>query len=141
MNISDRSPNPNTAAREAAVQFLYQCHQENIFFFRELAFQQFAEHFAVPKSSLEYLRFLVENTLDQLVKIDQIISDHSMNWKLNRINVTDLCVLRIACTEIKYKKQPPKVIVNEGIELAKKFGTENSGRFVNGILDKLIQAI
>ncbi len=139
MSDEEKRPNINTKAREAAVQFLYQCHQENIFFFRDLSFKQFIDHFSIPIEAVGYLRFLVEKTLDDLTLLDRTIEAVSENWKINRINVTDLCVIRIALTEFNHHKQPPKVIINEGVELAKKFGTENSGRFVNGILDKLVK--
>lgn len=71
-------------------------------------------------------------------KIDKIISDFSHHWQLSRMGKVDRNILRISIYELLYVKDIPlKVTINEGIELAKKFGTERSSAFINGILDRV----
>lgn len=80
---------------------------------------------------------LFVGTVSQREKIDELISDVAENWTLSRMAPTDRNLLRLGCYEIKYSDTPPTVVINEAIDLAKKFGAENSSSFVNGILDKL----
>jgi len=73
-------------------------------------------------------------------KIDQLIMGHSKNWKKERISLIDLNIMRLAVFEILFCKDiPDKVALNEAIELAKKFGDDNSSRFINGILNQVLQ--
>ena len=74
----------------------------------------------------------------QLEQTDQLISQVATERPLSDINKVDLAVLRLIVFEWKQKKTPPKVLINEGVELARTFGTENSYRFVNGVLGKII---
>ncbi|MCL4104725.1 UNVERIFIED_CONTAM: hypothetical protein GTU68_034164 [Idotea baltica] len=69
--------------------------------------------------------------------IDEQITSVAKNWKLHRMAITDRNLLRMGVCEIQYLKSPIPVVLNECIELAKEFGTENSASFVNGLLDKL----
>jgi N utilization substance protein B len=72
--------------------------------------------------------------------IDQLIQEASLNWRIDRMNRVDLAILRVSVYELLYSPEIPKqVIINEAVELAKKYGTENSGAFVNGILEKISQ--
>jgi N utilization substance protein B len=72
-------------------------------------------------------------------EIDEIIQSHINNWRIERLNKIDLLVLRLAITEFLYFDQvPTKVTLNEAIEVAKKFSTQKSGNFVNGILDSAL---
>jgi N utilization substance protein B len=80
----------------------------------------------------------VRGTLSSINDLDEIISKHSKNWKITRMASTDRVVLRLATFEILEKMAPDKVILNEAIELAKRYGTEHSGSFVNGILDAIL---
>jgi transcription antitermination protein NusB len=72
-------------------------------------------------------------------EIDQQITDATQNWKLNRISPVDRNIIRLAAFEFLYLGTPPQVAINEGIELAKRFGTANSSQFVNGILDRVLR--
>jgi len=91
-----------------------------------------------PEDSLDFAKKLLEGTLANSEKIDSILQEHVQNWKLDRMSVTDRCVLRLATYELLFSDQtPPAVVMDEAIELGKKFSTENSGRFINGILDKI----
>ena len=79
---------------------------------------------------------------ENLQTLDEIISKCSKNWKFNRISKVDRNILRIAVYELLFSKDvPSKVAINEAIEIAKKFGTEQSGSFINGILDKISKNI
>jgi transcription antitermination factor NusB len=80
---------------------------------------------------------LLEQTLENLERIDRMISGVAENWDLSRMAVVDRNILRIGAAEIIFGKVPASVAINEAIEIAKKFSTEDSGRFVNGILDKV----
>jgi len=80
----------------------------------------------------------VSQILDNLNQIDQKISLSAPEWPLERINKIDLAILRLAVYELVVeKKQPPKVIIDEAIELAKEFGSEGSASFVNGVLGNI----
>ena len=92
----------------------------------------------VPQASRDYFLELVKGVSRFLVDIDQCISDTSSNWKLARMSAVDRNIIRIAVYEMRYRDDiPPAVAINEAIEVAKKFGTEKSGPFINGILDNL----
>jgi len=136
--VSQLNPqNINTKAREAALQFLYQCEAEHIFHFSESHFKAFANYFEIPDAAKARAIALSEGYFNHQTLIDQVITDHAKNWKLPRMAATDRAVLRIATYEILEQSTPHKVILNEAIELAKNYGTEHSGSFVNGILDAL----
>ena len=78
---------------------------------------------------------LLSGVRDHQKQIDVVIGKHATNWKLERISTTDLATLRLGIYEILFTDTPKPVVINEAIELAKRFGNKQSGRFVNGILD------
>ena len=81
---------------------------------------------------------LIRGVLDQMEELDNIISKEVKNWDINRIAKVDRSILRLAIYEMFYREDiPPVVTINEAIDIAKKFSTEKSGSFVNGILDKV----
>ncbi len=81
---------------------------------------------------------LVLGVLEHRQKIDQLIEKYSENWRLDRMNIIDRAILRLAIFELLYCGEiPPKVTLNEAIELGKRFGSEDSGSFINGILDRI----
>ena len=83
---------------------------------------------------------LVTGTIDNREQVDALIREQADNWRLERMPPVDRNVLRLAVFEMLYETDTPKlVIVDEAIELAKKFGSEQSGRFVNGLLDGLLK--
>ena len=93
------------------------------------------------ESSIEVKKFaagLVLGVSDNKKEIDRMIAKYATNWKLDRMAVIDRNVLRFAAYELLYAKDiPPKVSINEAIDIAKKFGGPDSGKFVNGVLDKI----
>ncbi|MDP3791186.1 MAG: transcription antitermination factor NusB [Candidatus Omnitrophota bacterium] len=81
---------------------------------------------------------LVLGTADKMKEINSLISKHATNWQLERMAVIDRNVLRFAAYELLFMDDiPPKVSINEAIDIAKKFGGNDSGKFVNGVLDKI----
>ena len=75
---------------------------------------------------------------EQKVSLDELIGRSSRNWRLERMSRLDRCILRLAAFEILFMEDiPPKVSIDEALELGKKFGSENSGSFINGILDNI----
>jgi len=97
---------------------------------------RFCIHFTPSKKALPFFLKLVEGVMEAGSEIDSLIERFSDNWKLNRMSCVDRNILRIAVYELIYCKDiPSKVSINEAIDIGKKFGTEESGAFINGILD------
>lgn len=93
---------------------------------------------SVPDDIREFTNGLVEGTLRNLKEIDHLIEGASTNWKMSRMASVDRNLLREATYELIYLDDiPPSVTINEAVEIAKKFGTEESPSFINGILDKI----
>jgi N utilization substance protein B len=78
---------------------------------------------------------LFEGTAKDTAVLDEIIVKHAENWRFDRLAAIDRAILRLAIYELRATNTPPKVVLNEAVELAKKFSSEDSGSFVNGILD------
>ncbi len=86
----------------------------------------------------KYAEVLVRGVSDKITDLDQVIEQFAEHWKINRMACVDRNILRLSAYEIIYVDDvPPKVAMNEAIELAKKFGDSDSPKFVNGILDKV----
>jgi N utilization substance protein B len=94
-----------------------------------------------PKEEdMQYLKMRFHLILDKIAEIDKTLEEISSGWKLNRMGKVDLTVMRIAIFEILFDDSiPNKVAVNEAVEIAKKFGGDSSGSFVNGVLAKLLK--
>lgn len=91
--------------------------------------------------AFEYARKLVEGTVENRETIDRLIRSQTENWRLERMPAVDRNILRLAVYELLFESDVPHLVVlDEAIELAKKFGSEQSGRFVNGLLDGLIKS-
>jgi N utilization substance protein B len=85
---------------------------------------------------------LVEGVWSTLADIDALLQEHSHNWRLDRMSRIDRNVLRIAVYELKFRQDiPRKVTLNEAVELGKRFGTEESSAFINGLLDRVAVAL
>ncbi len=90
--------------------------------------------------SKEFAKELVKTVTDNLKELDEIIPKYLKNWKYDRILSLDRNILRIGVAELLYRNDIPyKVTINEAIELAKRFGDEKSGSFVNGVLDNIVK--
>ena len=88
-----------------------------------------------------FYSFLVNGTCDNLKSIDKLISDISLNWRLDRMDKVDLAILRMSVYSIKFQdlEVPRRFIIDEAILIAKKYGSKNSYKFINGILDALLK--
>ena len=92
-----------------------------------------------PKGAARYMLERFKTIVDKFDELDEIISEVSVGWKLERMSKIDLTILRLAVYEIKMDEEiPDKVAINEAIELAKKYGGDNSPSFINGILAKKV---
>jgi transcription antitermination protein NusB len=78
---------------------------------------------------------LFEGAANDAAALDELIGKHAENWRLERLAAIDRAILRLAIHELRGAETPPKVVLNEAVEMAKKFSSEDSGAFVNGILD------
>lgn len=124
-------------AREVALQFLYQLdlHDEADPSSQETEF--WSRH-PVDDEARAFADALVRGTKRNQGKIDALIGQFTEHWDLERMAVVDRNLLRVAIYELLWQPDvPPKVAINEAIEIAKKFGTGDSSRFVNGILDRI----
>ncbi len=123
-------------AREIALQVLYSLNFVNIDV--QKALDLFWGNFVAPKTAKEFAAALVRGTWEHREELDRLIAGCSDNWSLGRMSKVDISILRMAVFEFIYCDDiPPKVTLNEAIDLGKIFGSENSGSFINGILDAL----
>jgi transcription antitermination protein NusB len=123
-------------AREIALQVLYQLdidpgdHQK--------ALELYWDNFRPSTKAQEFCARLLQGVADYQGRIDPLIEENSENWTLKRMAVVDRNILRLAVFELLYCPDIPfKATLNEAVELAKKFGSEDSSAFINGILDKI----
>ena len=138
------------AAREMALQMLYQqdlAGSEVALVLDQFDLRAFATDHA-PGTSLRqleeafaYARRLVRGTHDKRGEIDELLGRQTENWRVERMPIVDRNILRIAVFELLTQRDVPRiVVVDEAIELAKKYGSEKSGKFVNGLLDGLLHS-
>ena len=128
-------------ARETALQVLFQKDLTKEQLLTEQAVDRWADEFNVPEASRFFARQLVDGTLENLAVIDQKIAALAQGWALNRMAYVDRNVMRLAAFEILFCPEiPERVSLNEAIELAKCFGGEESAKFVNGILDRIVES-
>lgn len=123
--------------REAAIQFLYQ-HDLGGALGNE-ALTSFYAFRGISPAARRFCQELLEGILaGKLTEIDKLIQDHAKNYQLDRLSAVDRNILRLALYELlSHQGTPTPVIINEAISIAKKYGTEQSGRFVNGVLDQI----
>ncbi len=123
-------------SRESALQVLFQLNitkQEPT-----KALTQFEEHFSPDGEADDFMKRLVLGVLKHRRELDRLIEQYSENWRLDRINIIERNILRMALFELLYCQEiPPKVTINEAIDLGKRYGSEDSGSFINGILDRI----
>ena len=134
-------------AREAAFKALFQldfnsAEGEERETYEELAINTMFDDEAklTSKKDLAYIEISVKGTRARLEEIDAVIISHlKEGWQLSRIMTVDRNILRLAVYEMKFAQPiiPKSIVINEAVELAKKYGTDDSGRFVNGILEAI----
>jgi len=126
-----RSPDPRSDARERALYLLYEAQAKDISPLDALDLQ------IVEPDELTTL--LVRGVVDHRKRLDAAIESHATGWTLARMPVLDLNVLRLGAFELAERPAVPvAVVIDEAVELAKRFSTDNSGRFVNGVLSALV---
>ncbi|MBW1968629.1 MAG: transcription antitermination factor NusB [Deltaproteobacteria bacterium] len=104
--------------------------------------ERFCVNFNPSKKARPFFIKLVNGVIQKKSEIDSIIENFSDNWKISRMSSVDRNIIRIAVYELLYCQDiPPKVSINEAIDVGKKFGTEVSGAFINGILDSVRMAL
>ncbi|MGE5443218.1 MAG: transcription antitermination factor NusB [Ignavibacteriales bacterium] len=131
-------------ARELTLQFLYQydtlmeSSPEDINVEEMLKLFWATKEIPLDDDVREFSDRLIIGACDNIGGIDEIIDRYSEHWRLSRMSRIDRNILRMAIYELIYLRDiPPPVTINEAVELAKKYGTEESGAFVNGILDRI----
>ena len=123
-------------ARELALQALF-CMEMTGDVSEEML-QRFCEHYPPAAKSRPFFLKLVKGVNGSQMAIDQLIERYSHNWRLSRMSCVDRNILRIAVFELLFCDDIPfKVSINEAIDIGKKYGTEESGAFINGILDSI----
>ena len=96
----------------------------------------------VSRQDMGYLEDIINITMDNQDRIDEIIDLHTENWSIERLSKVDLSILRLALAELLYVEDIPyKVSINEAVELAKKYSTHESPSYVNGVLDKAFKSL
>lgn len=134
-------------AREHSLQFLYQVDLLKSSYNKSDILQQIELYWnnkdkTPDKELVEFSNRINIGVFENLDTLDDIISTNCKNWKFSRLSSIDRNILRIAVYELLFMKDvPSKVVINEAIEIAKKFGTEDSGSFINGILDHVNKAV
>lgn len=135
-------------ARELTLQFLYQYDSIRETNSEQLDLKEQIDRFwsandtKINDEVKEFATVLITGSCENMDGIDCIINRYSTHWRLSRMPTVDRNILRMAIYELAYLRNiPPPVTINEAVELAKRFGTEESGAFINGILDRVRIAI
>ena len=125
--------------RELALQMLYQwdVSREPV----ESVIESSSELQRASEAAREFASRLVDGTVDRIEEIDKILIETSEHWRLGRMSTVDRNVLRLAVYELLEKSTPPGVVLNEALEVAKRFSSPESAGFVNGVLDAVNQEI
>lgn len=132
---------PLRTAREATLQVLFQQGFQEGQSPQDL-FNAFADNFTFDNQTRDYALYLVEGILSQEDEINAMITRYSDNWRLDRIAVIDKILLQIAIFELCFSKDTPtapKLCITDIIDLAKKYSSQDSKNFINGILDRVYQ--
>ena len=128
-----------TKSREIALSLLYQIELSKAD--PAEASKNYLEQYPQKQEVVDFSWILLDGVLKNSSQIDSLIKKYVKNWGIDRMAVIDRNILRIACFELTFLDDiPPKVSINEAIELAKRFGDLDSPRFVNGVLDKIYKA-
>ena len=123
--------------RKLAMQALYQAE------IRQQPIEMIVDSFVVESDYEEDTKAwaisLCKNTWEKRVELDEIVKTYSIGWDLDRLNIVDKSLLRLALYEIKYQDTPYTVVLDEVIEISKTFSTEDSPKFINGILGNYVK--
>lgn len=124
-------------SREMVLQLLFQA-ERNPEQDQSVLLQQFWSDFPTDPEVSEWAEKAYAGVLKHKKEIDELIESVAKRWKISRMSLVDRNILRLGTYELRHMKDTPgPVVLNEAIEIAKRFGSEESGKFVNGILDKI----
>jgi transcription antitermination factor NusB len=127
-------------ARELAVQVLF--HLEFSPDDPSEVFDLICENFQAPESIREFSKMLVLGVCEETKRLDKVISQASRNWRIDRMARLDKSILKLAAFEMMFVPDiPARVSLDEAVEIGKKFGSEDSGRYINGVLDNIYNTI
>jgi N utilization substance protein B len=107
----------------------------------EEAFERVAENFELPEGARAFGKELVHGTVRHRAELDALLSEHATNWRISRMAAVDRNILRMGAYELTRTETPARVVFDEAIELARRFGDDASPSFVNGVLDAVARAI
>ena len=125
-------------ARELALQMLFQHDMSGNN--PEMIISTFEELQKSKANTREFATKIFKGTVDHIASIDEMITAQADNWRLSRMAVVDRNIIRMSVYEFLHENDTPKlVIIDEAIEIAKKFGTQKSSQFINGILDGILK--
>jgi N utilization substance protein B len=128
---------PRRKAREYALQMLFQwdiTHDA----IDQIASTFFQNQHEESETIVDFARRLVTGTVDHVEQIDELIRRHAEHWRLDRMATVDRNLLRLAVQEFLHEKETPKtVVINEAIEIARRFSAQESPQFINGVLDSI----
>jgi len=128
---------PRRKAREFALQMLFQWDitRDTI---DQVATTFFQNQDQESPAVVDFARQLVKRTVEHVEEIDRLIQRHAEHWRLDRMATVDRNLLRLATQEFLYDRETPKtVVINEAIEIARRFSAQESPQFINGILDSI----
>ncbi|NCN04599.1 MAG: transcription antitermination factor NusB [Spirochaetales bacterium] len=128
--------------RVIAFQALYEWDYTHLALSELLKFPWNPKVHEVTEEDLLFSRLLVAGTLEEIESVDRYISKQSKNWQISRLNKVDLAILRMSVYSLIFQKDiPARVTIDEAIEIAREYGTDESFRFVNGVLDGIRKSV
>jgi N utilization substance protein B len=128
---------PRQASRQVALQALYALEVGPRTASVDEVFERVSDHFDLPEGARAFAKELVCGVIGERDAIDARLARHARNWRLSRMAAVDRNVLRLGAYEIVHTDSPLAVVLDQAVELARRFGAEGSPAFVNGILDAL----
>jgi N utilization substance protein B len=144
--VKEKRSAPRSRSRQAALQVLYAMDLAESSRSGEAAdtdsvFEAVAENFELPEGAREFAETLVRGIIDHRAELDALLAEHATNWRLSRMAAVDRNTLRIGAYELSHTDTPARIVLDEAIELARRFGADPSPAFVNGILDAVSFAV
>ncbi|MES2769593.1 MAG: transcription antitermination factor NusB [Bdellovibrionota bacterium] len=129
-------------SREIALQVLYQMEFDTALTPVQ-GLRQYEDHFKNDQLSMDYSEKLINGIKEHQNQIDETIQKFSINWKISRMSHVDRNIIRLSIFEMTHLQDevPKNASINEAIEIAKKFGSEDSSHFINGILDQISKSL
>ena len=144
--MKEKRAAPRRRSRQVALQVLYamdlaESSRSGAPADVDAVFDAVAENFELPEGAREFAAMLVRGIIEHRVELDALLSEHATNWRLSRMAAVDRNTLRIGAYELSYTDTPARIVLDEAIELARRFGADPSPAFVNGVLDAVSFAV